>query len=70
MILNIRVDHKTADISKMERSSQKLESVFNNIYERYPVQEYLKINTCNRAEIYLVLGECSIENLQCDDFVD
>ncbi len=69
MILNIRVDHKTADISKMERSSQKLESVFNNIYERYPVQEYLKINTCNRAEIYLVLGECSIENLQCDDFV-
>ncbi|MBZ2165237.1 glutamyl-tRNA reductase [Methanobacterium spitsbergense] len=69
MILNIRVDHKTADISKMERSSQKLESVFKNIYERYPVQEYLKINTCNRAEIYLVLGECSIENLQCDDFV-
>jgi glutamyl-tRNA reductase len=69
VILNIRVDHKTADISKMERSSQKLESVFNNIYERYPVQEYLKINTCNRAEIYLVLGECSIENLQCDDFV-
>ncbi len=69
MILNIRVDHKTADISKMERSSQKLESVFNNIYERYPVQEYLKINTCNRAEIYLVLGECSIENIKCDDFV-
>nr|WP_255590790.1 glutamyl-tRNA reductase [Methanobacterium spitsbergense] len=67
--MNIRVDHKTADISKMERSSQKLESVFKNIYERYPVQEYLKINTCNRAEIYLVLGECSIENLQCDDFV-
>jgi len=69
VILNIRVDHKTADISKMERSSQKLEVVFNDIIERYPVQEYLKINTCNRAEIYLVLGECSIENLNCDDFV-
>lgn len=69
MILNIRVDHKTADISKMEKSSQKLESVFNYINDKYPVQEYLKINTCNRAEIYLVLGECSIENLQFDDFV-
>lgn len=69
MIINIRVDHKTADISRMERSSQKLEVVFNDIMERYPVQEYLKIKTCNRAEIYLVLGECSFENLQCDDFV-
>lgn len=69
MILNIRVDHKTADISQMERSSQKLEVVFKDIMEKYPVNEYLKINTCNRAEIYLVLGECSIENLKCDDFV-
>jgi len=69
VILNIRVDHKTAAISKMEKSSQKLESVFNYIYDKYPVKEYLKINTCNRAEIYLVLGECSIENLQFDDFV-
>ena len=69
MIVNIRVDHKTADISKMERSSQKLEVFINDIMEKYPVQEYLKIKTCNRAEIYLVLDECSIENLQCDDFV-
>lgn len=69
MIVNIRVDHKTADISKMERSSQKLEVFINDIMEKYPVQEYLKIKTCNRAEIYLVLGECSIKNLQCDDFV-
>ncbi|MDD3984376.1 MAG: glutamyl-tRNA reductase [Methanobacterium sp.] len=69
MILNIRVDHKTADISKMEKSSQKLESVFNYIHDKYPVKEYLKINTCNRAEIYMVLGECSIENIQFDDFV-
>jgi glutamyl-tRNA reductase len=69
VIVNIRVDHKTADISKMERSSQKLEFFINDIMEKYPVQEYLKIKTCNRAEIYLVIGECSIENLQCDDFV-
>ena len=56
VIVNIRVDHKTADISKMERSSQKLEVFINDIMEKYPVQEYLKIKTCNRAEIYLVLG--------------
>lgn len=69
MILNIRVDHKTADISKMERSSQKLELVFNNIMKKYSVQEYLKINTCNRAEIYLVLGDHPIESFDCADFV-
>jgi glutamyl-tRNA reductase len=69
VILNIRVDHKTADISKMERSSQKLDILFYDILERYPVQEYLNIKTCNRAEIYLVLGECTLVNLQCEDFV-
>lgn len=69
MILNIRVDHKTADISKMERSSQKLEGVFNDITKKYPVQEYLKINTCNRAEIYLVLAERPSESFDCADFV-
>lgn len=69
MILNIRVDHKTADISKMERSSQKLDILFNNILEMYQVNEYLKIKTCNRAEIYLVLEECNIENLRSNDFV-
>src|SRR5664280_775792 len=53
----------------MERSSQKLDVMFNNILKRYPVQEYLNIKTCNRAEIYLVLGECSLENLQSEDFV-
>ncbi len=69
MILNIRVDHKTADISKMERSSQKLDILFNNILEMYQVNEYLKIKTCNRVEIYLVLEECNIENLRSNDFV-
>jgi glutamyl-tRNA reductase len=69
VILNIRVDHKTADISKMEKSSQKLDVLFNTILERYPVQEYLNIKTCNRAEIYLVLEECDIENLRSNDFV-
>lgn len=53
----------------MERSSQKLELVFNDIINRYPVHEYLKINTCNRAEIYLVLGDLPIESFDCADFV-
>ena len=69
MILNIRVDHKTADISKMERSSQKLDVLFNTILEKYQVSEYLNIKTCNRAEIYLVLEDCDLENLQSNDFV-
>ena len=69
MILNIRVDHKTADISKMERSSQKLDILFNTILERYQVNEYLHIKTCNRAEIYLVLQECDMKNLKSNDFV-
>jgi glutamyl-tRNA reductase len=53
----------------MERSSQKLDILFNNILEMYQVNEYLKIKTCNRAEIYLVLEECNIENLRSNDFV-
>ncbi len=69
MILNIRVDHKTADISKMERSSQKLDVLFNNILEIYNVQEFLSIKTCNRAEIYLVLEECDLDNIRSNDFV-
>ena len=69
MILNIRVDHKTADISKMEKSSQKLDVLFNTILEKYQVNEYLNIKTCNRAEIYLVIEDCDIENLQSNDFV-
>ncbi len=69
MILNIRVDHKTADISKMERSSQKLDVLFNTILEKYQVSEYLNIKTCNRAEIYLVLEDCDLENLRSNDFV-
>lgn len=69
MILNIRVDHKTANISRMEKSSDKLEVVFNDIMDKYTVQEYVQIKTCNRAEIYLILKEFSIKQPQYDDFV-
>jgi len=57
LILNIRVDHKTADINQMEKSSEQLGIVFKEIIENYDVQEYVELKTCNRAEIYLVLDE-------------
>jgi len=69
LILNIRVDHKTADIGRMEKSSETLEVVFNDIMEKYNVLEYVQIKTCNRAELYLILGDVSIEDIEYDDFV-
>jgi len=57
MILNIRIDHKTADIGKIEASTMKMEEIFAKIQEDHDVQEHVKIKTCNRAEIYLVMDE-------------
>lgn len=57
LILNIRVDHKTADINQMEKSSEQLGIVFKEIITNYDVREYVELKTCNRAEIYLVLNE-------------
>lgn len=68
MILNIRVDHKTADINQMEKSSEKLGIVFKEIIENYDVQEYVELKTCNRAEIYLVLDEHP-DKVLIEDFV-
>ncbi|KAF5076462.1 glutamyl-tRNA reductase [Methanobacterium aggregans] len=68
MILNIRVDHKTASIGTMERSAHKLDVAFQEIQNKYPVEEHLQIKTCNRTEFYLVLKDCSME-VECDDFV-
>lgn len=68
LILNIRVDHKTADINQMEKSSEQLGIVFKEIIESYDVQEYVELKTCNRAEIYLVLDECP-DKILIEDFV-
>jgi len=68
LILNIRVDHKTADINQMEKSSEKLGIVFKEIIENYDVQEYVELKTCNRAEIYLVLDEHP-DKVLIEDFV-
>jgi len=68
LILNIRVDHKTADINQMEKSSEQLGIVFKEIIENYDVQEYVDLKTCNRAEIYLVLDEYP-DKFLIEDFV-
>lgn len=54
MILNIRVDHQTADIAQMERSTEDLEDVFHALMEKCDICEYLYLKTCNRAEVYLL----------------
>lgn len=57
MILNIRVDHHTADIAQIERATKDLELMFEYSQSTADVQEYLYLKTCNRSEIYLVLDE-------------
>ena len=61
MILNIRIDHKTADIRKIEESTYKLDEIFAKIQEDHDVQEYILLKTCNRAELYLILEECYLD---------
>ncbi len=69
MILNIRIDHNTADICTMEKSTFQMEEIFEKIRDEYKVYEYLHMKTCNRAELYLVLNDCYIDNIDFLDFV-
>jgi glutamyl-tRNA reductase len=61
VILNIRIDHKTADISKMEESTRRMDEIFAKIQQEHKVHEFIQIKTCNRAEIYLVMDECPLD---------
>ena len=61
MILNIRIDHKTADINKMEESTRRMDEIFAKIQQEHKVQEFIQIKTCNRAEIYVVMDECPLD---------
>lgn len=69
MILNLRVDHKTADISKMERSAQELDRLVEIIRQKYLVREYIHIKTCNRIESYLVVDEFDLEEIKPQDII-
>ncbi|WP_458455590.1 glutamyl-tRNA reductase [Methanobrevibacter sp.] len=53
MILNLRVDHKIADIQSMEIISKDIDELFWNLQEKYSIGEYIEISTCNRKEYYI-----------------
>ncbi|WP_407416127.1 glutamyl-tRNA reductase [Methanobrevibacter sp.] len=53
MILNLRVDHKIADIQSMEIISKQMDELFWNLQEKYSIGEYIEISTCNRKEYYI-----------------
>ena len=53
MILNLRVDHKIADIHSMENISKEIDDLFWVLQERYSIGEYVEISTCNRKEYYI-----------------
>ena len=41
MILNLRVDHKIADIQSMENISKQIDDLFDELQEKYSINEYL-----------------------------
>lgn len=53
MILNLRVDHKIADIQSMENIAQEIDDLFWKLQEKYSISEYVEISTCNRKEYYI-----------------
>ncbi len=53
MILNLRVDHKIADIQSMEVISKEIDDLFRKLQEKYSIGEYVEISTCNRKEYYI-----------------
>lgn len=53
MILNLRVDHKIADIQSMESIAKEIDLLFQELQEKYSIGEYIEISTCNRKEYYI-----------------
>ncbi len=53
MIVNLRVDHKIADIQSMENISKDIDDLFWKLQDKYSIGEYVEISTCNRKEYYL-----------------
>ncbi|HIH61920.1 MAG TPA: glutamyl-tRNA reductase [Methanobacteriales archaeon] len=53
MILNIRVDHKIADIEGIEKADKILDKILDELKE--DIKEHIPIKTCNRIEHYLVV---------------
>jgi len=53
VILNLRVDHKIADVQSMENIAKEIDDLFWQLQERYSIGEYIEISTCNRKEYYI-----------------
>ena len=53
MILNLRVDHKIADVHAMENIAKDMDDLFWKLHEKYSIGEYIEISTCNRKEYYI-----------------
>ena len=53
MILNLRVDYKTANIDAMESIAKQMDQLFLDLQEKYSIVEYVEIATCNRKEYYI-----------------
>jgi glutamyl-tRNA reductase len=53
VIVNLRVDHKIADIQSMESISKDIDDLFWKLQDKYSIGEYVEISTCNRKEYYL-----------------
>lgn len=61
MIINIRVDYTVADIETMENVSKEIDSLFEKLKEKYSIDEYVEISTCNRKEYYIHNDNCVID---------
>jgi len=53
LILNLRVDHKIADVQSMELIAKDIDVLFQDLQEKYSIGEYIEISTCNRKEYYI-----------------
>jgi len=69
VILNVRIDHKTADICTIEKSTRQMEEIFSHIKREHLVDEYIQIKTCNRFEIYIIIDDFHTEKFNFDDFI-
>lgn len=69
MILNIRIDHTTADISEIERFTGEMNKLFGDISRNHHIHEYLEIKTCNRSELYLILDKDCLNDFNFENFM-
>ena len=70
MILNIRIDHTTADMQTMEKGTSYLNDLFQYLESNYTISEFIPIQTCNRSEYYFKLSDYDTKELIFNDIND